>query len=276
MASRSHRLLACLLVVAVPEALMCSNKLLAKEDTGKCPWHWCLLFMQHRLAMPYHGLTVHLASYLFHLSQIGHLHPMQWLLSICMQDFMVMHALPSLMGFDPADFQPAQSFSRIVGQARVQDYRHSCGSHANGAKIGSHVNEKPHPERSCREKKRYSLTQGKETLNTLSFPITEQRSWVSRYSRYPSKPQRAVHQGWGSQPSFFGYKIGLDVLLVTCHLLGSILVFIALWHFRVTDGKPCGASGLTLPLCIYTAPSRERIKQWAPEKSIGLTEPAEI
>lgn len=38
------------------------------------------------------------------------------------------------MGFDAVDFQPAWSFSRIVGQARDQDYRHTCGSHLNGAK----------------------------------------------------------------------------------------------------------------------------------------------
>lgn len=35
--------------------------------------------------------------------------------------------LPFHVGFDLEDFQPAQSLSRIVGQAKDQDYRHSCG-----------------------------------------------------------------------------------------------------------------------------------------------------
>lgn len=88
-------------------------------------------------------LTLHLrlkASNLFHLSEVRHLHPIPWLLSICMQGFIVIHVLPSLMGFDAADFQPAQSFSRIGGQARDQDHMHRCSSHPNGAMTGSHVN----------------------------------------------------------------------------------------------------------------------------------------
>lgn len=99
--------------------------------------------MQHRLAVPYYGFTVHLglkASTLSHLSKISYLHPIQCLLSICMQDSIGLHVLPSLIGFNPADFQPAQSFTRIVDQDRDKDYRHSCGSHLNEAKIGNHVN----------------------------------------------------------------------------------------------------------------------------------------
>lgn len=57
-----------------------------------------------------------------------------------MQDVTGFHVLPSLMDFNPADFQPAQSFARIVDQDRDKDYRHSYGSHLNEAKIGSHVN----------------------------------------------------------------------------------------------------------------------------------------
>lgn len=68
---------------------ICSNKRLTQEDMGKCPWHWHLLFMQHRHTVPYYGLIVHLgwkASNLFYLSQIRCLHPIQWLLSTCMQE----------------------------------------------------------------------------------------------------------------------------------------------------------------------------------------------
>lgn len=61
--------------------------------------------------------------------------------------------LPFQVSFDPEDFQPAQSFPSIVGQARDQDYRHNCGSHANGAEIGSHVNYKPYQGRPCREER---------------------------------------------------------------------------------------------------------------------------
>lgn len=99
--------------------------------------------MQHIFAKPYYEPTVHLglkASNLFYLDQIKYLDLILWLFFICMQDFIVIHISSSLVGFDPAYFQPAQPFSRIVGQARGQDYRHICGSHPNGAKIGNHVN----------------------------------------------------------------------------------------------------------------------------------------
>lgn len=94
------------------------------------------LFIWHRLAVPYHGPIAHLGlkvSNLFYLSQIGHLHPKQWLLSICTQDFIVIPGLPSFMGFDPADFQNCSPSHRSELWA-------SCGGHLNGAKIGSHVN----------------------------------------------------------------------------------------------------------------------------------------
>lgn len=46
---------------------------------------------------------------------------------------LVIHVLPSFMGL-------TQQISRTVVQARDQDYGQGCGSHLNGAKIGSHVN----------------------------------------------------------------------------------------------------------------------------------------
>lgn len=93
MASRHDPLPACIPVVAVLEAQMCSYMLLAEEDIGTCPWHSHLLFTQHRLGVPYCGLTTQLglkASNLFYLSQNKYRHPIPWLLSICKQVFIVL------------------------------------------------------------------------------------------------------------------------------------------------------------------------------------------
>lgn len=63
--------------------------------------------MQHRPAKPHYEPTVHLglkASNLFYLDQIKYLHLILWLFSICIQDFIVIHILSSLVGFDLAYF----------------------------------------------------------------------------------------------------------------------------------------------------------------------------
>lgn len=142
------------------------TKFLTQEDMGTS-LPLASVIHEHRRAVPDCGLTLHLrlkASSLFHLSQVRYLHPIPWLLYICLQDVIVIHVLPPLLGFDPADFQPALSFSKIVGQARDHEYTRCCGSHPNGARTGSHVNQKPHQGRLYREKRRCNLAQSKEYL----------------------------------------------------------------------------------------------------------------